>query len=144
MRKINVLRACSSIGFSTGLVTCSMISFMDASLLDSAMAGNAPVPVPFSTPPVLEVVNGGTNATIVTTDSNGNTVFDLQTNGRPTGSSATQNLDGSGFIETPRSTTNFSAPGSSGLSGVPGSFQTITTTNSGSDFRSGLSIGIGR
>jgi hypothetical protein len=69
MKKINVLKVSSTAAASAGLAACGMISFMDASLLNSAMAGNgpAPTPVPFSvtplTPPSLP---SGNDAPVIT------------------------------------------------------------------------------
>jgi hypothetical protein len=56
MKKINVLKVGNSVAVSAGLAACGMISFMDASSLNTAMAGNAPTPIPFSVnPPAIPV-----------------------------------------------------------------------------------------
>jgi hypothetical protein len=59
MKKINVLKVGNSVAVSAGLAACGMISFMDASSLNSAIAGNtpAPVPIPFSVNPTTSPVN---------------------------------------------------------------------------------------
>jgi hypothetical protein len=96
MKKINVLKACGSVGISTGLVACSIISFMDASFLDSAMAGSAPVPVPFSLPTTPSVVQGGASAATVTT----NTSTGITTTTLPGGASVSISSAGGGTITT--------------------------------------------